>query len=99
MAASSVQVGAKVRLEARDFQHLLDTLASRGYEVMGPTVQDGHLIYGAVSQVGNLPIGVTAIQEAGTYRLEKRGDQAFFGFAVGQQSWKQFLFPPHQERV
>jgi sulfhydrogenase subunit beta (sulfur reductase) len=96
MAASSVQVGAKVRLEARDFQHLLDALASRGYEVMGPTVQDGHFIYGAVSQVGDLPIGMAAIQEAGTYRLEKRDDQAFFGFAVGQQSWKQFLFPPHQ---
>jgi len=96
MAASSVQVGAKVRLEASDFQHLLDALAGRGYELRGPTVQDGHLIYGPISQVGDLPLGVTAIQEAGTYRLEKRGDQAFFGFAVGQQSWKQFLFPPHQ---
>jgi sulfhydrogenase subunit beta (sulfur reductase) len=96
MAASSLQVGAKVRLEARDFQHLLDALAGRGYEAMGPTVEDGHLIYGPISQVEDLPIGVTASQEAGTYRLEKRSDQALFGFAVGQQSWKQFLFPPHQ---
>jgi sulfhydrogenase subunit beta (sulfur reductase) len=96
MAASSLQVGAKVRLEARDFQHLLDALAGRGYELRGPTVQDGHLIYGPISQVEDLPIGVTASQEAGTYRLEQRSDQAFFGFAVGQQSWKQFLFPPHQ---
>ena len=96
MGASSLQVGAQVRLEARDFQHLLDALADRGYELRGPTVEDGQLIYGEISQVKDLPIGVTAAQEAGTYRLQPRQDQAFFGFAVGQQSWKQFLFPPHQ---
>jgi sulfhydrogenase subunit beta (sulfur reductase) len=96
MVTLSFQVGVQVRLEASDFQHLLDALAERGYEVMGPTLEDGQLIYGKISQVTNLPIGWTATQEAGTYRLEKRGDQAFFGFAVGQQSWKQFLFPPHQ---
>jgi sulfhydrogenase subunit beta (sulfur reductase) len=96
MATSSLQVGALVRLEARDFQHLLDALADRGYEIMGPTLDDGHLIYGQTNKSADLPIGWTAVQEAGTYRLEKRPDQAFFGFAVGQQSWKQFLFPPHQ---
>ena len=42
------------------------------------------------------PLGWTAFQEGGTFRLEPRQDQAFFGFAVGQQSWKQFLLPPHQ---
>jgi ferredoxin len=96
MAAATLQVGARVRLAAGDFQHLLDALAGRGYEIMGPTLADGQLIYGQISQVTDLPVGWTAIQEAGTYRLEHREDQAFFGFAVGQQSWKQFLFPPHQ---
>jgi sulfhydrogenase subunit beta (sulfur reductase) len=96
MATSSVQGGARVRLEARDFQHLLDALSSRGSEVVGPTLEDAQLIYGPISTVADLPLGWTAIQEAGTYRLEKRADQAFFGFAVGQQSWKQFLLPPHQ---
>jgi ferredoxin len=96
MATSSLQVGAHVRLEARDFQHLLDALAGRGFEIMGPTLEDGQLIYGQINNNVDLPIGWTAVREAGTYRLEKRPDQAFFGFAVGQQSWKQFLFPPHQ---
>jgi ferredoxin len=96
MAGSSLQVGARVRLEARDFQHLLDALTSHGYEVLGPTLEDGNLIYGQISTVADLPRGWTAIQEAGTYRLEKRQDQALFGFAVGQQSWKQFLWPPRQ---
>jgi ferredoxin len=96
MATSSLQVGVQVRVEARDFQHLLDALSDRGYEVVGPTLEDGQLIYGQIDKSVDLPIGWTAVQEAGTYRLEKSKTQAFFGFAVGQQSWKQFLFPPHQ---
>jgi sulfhydrogenase subunit beta (sulfur reductase) len=96
MAASSLEVGAQVRLAAGDFQQLLEALAGRGYQVMGPTLEDGHLIYGEIGQVTDLPVGWTALQEGGTFRLERRPDQAWFGFAVGQQSWKQFLFPPHQ---
>ncbi len=96
MTASSLKVGARVRLAAGDFQHLLDALAGRGYQVMGPTLEDGQMIYGEIGKVTDLPIGWTAFQEAGTYHLEKRPDEAWFGFAVGQQSWKQFLLPPHQ---
>ena len=85
-----------MRLAAGDFQHLLNALAGRGYQVMGPTLEDGQLIYGEIGKVTDLPVGWTAFQEGGTFRLEQRQDQAFFGFAVGQQSWKQFLLPPHQ---
>ena len=96
MTASSLTVGARLRLAAGDFQTLLDALAGRGYQVMGPTLEDGQLIYGEIGKVTDLPVGWTAIQAGGTFRLESRPDQAFFGFAVGQQSWKQFLLPPHQ---
>jgi sulfhydrogenase subunit beta (sulfur reductase) len=81
---------------AGDFQHLLDGLAGRGYQVMGPSLEDGQLIYAEIGKVADLPVGWTAFQEGGSFRLEPRPDQAFFGFAVGQQSWKQFLLPPHQ---
>ena len=30
----------------------------------------------------------------GQYRLERRADNALFGYAVGPQSWKRFLHPP-----
>jgi ferredoxin len=96
MTSSFLKIGATVRLAAGDFQCLLDALAGRGYQVMGPTLEDGQLIYGEIGKVADLPVGWTALQEGGTFRLEKRQDQAFFGFAVGQQSWKQFLLPPHQ---
>ena len=95
MATSSLEVGAQVRLAAGDFQHLLDALADRGYQVMGPTLEDGHLIYGEIGKVTDLPMGWTAFQAGGTFRPGKRPDQAWFGFAPGQQSWKQFLFPPY----
>jgi len=96
MTASSLKVGARVRLAAKDFQHLLDALAARGYQVMGPTLEDGQLIYGEIGKVTDLPIGWTAFEEAGTFHLEPRPDEAWFGFAMGQQSWKQFFLPPHQ---
>ena len=96
MTPSLEQVGATLVIAAKDFQHLLDALAGRGYQVMGPTLLDGRLIYGEIGKVTDLPIGWTAIAEGGTFHLEKRQDEAWFGFAVGQQSWKQFLLPPHQ---
>jgi sulfhydrogenase subunit beta (sulfur reductase) len=96
MAAAALEVGARVRLAAGDFQHLLDALARRGYQVVGPTREDGQLIYGEIGKVADLPVGWTAVQEGGTFRLEPRPDQALFGYGVGQQSFKQFLWPPHQ---
>jgi ferredoxin len=33
------------------------------------------------------------VQEAGSYRLERRADEARFGYPVGPHSWKRFLFP------
>ena len=46
------------------------------------------------SPADELPIGWTDRQDGGTYRLERRNDEARFGYAVGPHSWKQFLFPP-----
>jgi sulfhydrogenase subunit beta (sulfur reductase) len=96
MTASSLTVGAPVIVAAGDFQHLLDALAGRGYQVMGPTLEDGQLIYGETGRVADFPKGWTTFQAGGTFRLEPRQDEAWFGFAVGQQSWKQFLLPPTQ---
>ena len=39
------------------------------------------------------PAGPTD-QDAGRYRLERRDDDALFGYAVGPHSWKRFLHPP-----
>jgi formate hydrogenlyase subunit 6/NADH:ubiquinone oxidoreductase subunit I len=73
---------------------LLTALTRRGYEVVGPTVRDGAIIYDRLNSLSDLPAGWTDEQSGGTYRLKKRSDAAVFGFAVGPQSWKKFLHPP-----
>src|SRR5215470_6807912 len=80
--------------EAHSFQSLLDVLHQRGYQVMGPTIRDGAIVYDALSRVDDLPIGWTEVQDGGTYRLTRRADNALFGYVVGPHSWKQFLHPP-----
>lgn len=73
---------------------LVTALRARGYRVLGPTVRDGAIVYDDLGSAAELPVGWTDRQDAGSYRLERRADDARFGFAVGPHSWKQFLFPP-----
>jgi len=75
-------------------QALIEALAARGFQTMGPTVRDGAIVYGEIAGVADLPAGWRDRQEAGRYRLERREDDALFGFAVGPHSWKRFLHPP-----
>lgn len=73
---------------------LIDELSRRGFTVVGPTIRQGAICYDQIHSVDDLPRGWTDRQEPGKYRLERRSDDAWFGFVVGPQSWKQFLFPP-----
>ena len=97
MTSPSLAIGASVVLEARDLQLLLDALAAKGYRLVGPTLRRGELIYGELEAVADLPVGWSDEQEGGAFRLKPRPDQALFAYGVGQQSWKQFLFPPRQQ--
>jgi sulfhydrogenase subunit beta (sulfur reductase) len=76
------------------FDDLLGLLAGDGFEVIGPHLDQGAIVYGTVASARDLPIGWTDAQQPGSYRLERRGDQTWFGFAVGPHSWKKYLFPP-----
>ena len=73
---------------------LIQALAARGYQVLGPTVRNGAIVYDEVKSLADLPAGWTDQQDAGRYRIERRADDALFGYAVGPQSWKRFLHPP-----
>ncbi len=94
MAAAWAGYKDQAILEAQHFQQLIDALLKRGYRVLGPTVRDQAIVYDEVRSVTDLPIGYTDEQDGGVYRLKQRADQAFFGYAVGPQSWKRFLSPP-----
>jgi len=91
-----LKVGERRVLERRDFASLFNALQSRGYQVVGPTVRDGAIIYDRLSGVDDLPIGWTDVQSGGKYRLERRKDEALFGYDVGPFSWKKFLYPSRE---
>jgi ferredoxin len=86
--------GAKSVIARDSLQQLIEGLAGDGYQVLGPRVRDGAIVYDAIDRVLDLPSGWTDRQEAGRYLLERRADDALFGYAVGPQSWKRFLHPP-----
>jgi sulfhydrogenase subunit beta (sulfur reductase) len=66
----------------------MPALHSHAYQVVGPTVRDGAIVYDVVEGIFELPVGWTDEQEAGRYRLRRRNDEALFGYVVGPQSWK-----------
>lgn len=76
------------------FEGLFLHLREKGYDIIGPTVRDAAIVYDYIHSARDLPVGWGEEQGAGTYRLKKRGDSAYFGYAVGPTSWKKFLFPP-----
>ena len=80
-------------IEPEALDGLLKALTGRGFRVVGPTVRDGAIVYEDLESAAELPIGWKDSQDAGTYRLERREDEARFGYAVGPHSWKQFLLP------
>lgn len=81
------------QLSVPDFHRLFERLEARGYQVLGPTIQNGAIVLDALSSPEALPVGWTEVQEAGRYRLQRRQDNAYFGFANGPQSWKKYLHP------
>lgn len=80
--------------DPRDLQRLFDALLKRGYCIVGPTVRDGAIVYDPIKRTEELPAGWTDEQDGGKYRLKRRADNAYFGYAVGPHSWKKFLHPP-----
>ena len=94
MTDASLSGNAKFILRRDDLQALLDALAARDFQVLGPTLCDGAIVYDPIERLDQLPAGWTDSQDAGRYRVERRQDEALFGYAVGPQSWKRFLHPP-----
>jgi sulfhydrogenase subunit beta (sulfur reductase) len=87
-------VETKVVITCDGLQMLIRGLVDEGYEVLGPTVRDGAIIYDKIADLHDLPESWTDGQEPGRYHLQRRSDGALFGFAVGPHSWKRFLHPP-----
>ncbi|MEP7355692.1 MAG: 4Fe-4S dicluster domain-containing protein [Anaerolineales bacterium] len=84
---------AQVTIPKSALQKIFDALLAADFLVVGPTVREGAIIYDEIEKIEQLPIGWTDEQRPGAYRLKPRADQRYFGFVVGPQSWKKYLFP------
>ena len=92
--SQSISTEEQYLMERETLPAFFQTLKDHGYQVIGPTRQDGAIVYDRIESDQDLPIGWTDRQEAGSYRIERRSDQAVFGYNVGPNAWKKFLHPP-----
>ena len=83
-------------VDSSQFAGLIPLLAEHGYTVVGPTIQEGVIVYDEIDGPDDLPIGWTEVTAAGTYGLVEREDEAYFGFTIGPRTLKTYLFPPSQ---
>ncbi len=88
---SSVQ--DRVVVPASGLDGLFDALHAEGWPVIGPTVRDGVITVAPLTSSDDLPRGWGDEQDAGTYRIVRRDDDAFFGYAAPAGTWKRHLFP------
>ena len=78
------------------FGQLFSELQAAGYTIIGPRLEQSAIILDELQSARDLPAGWGDEQEAGTYRLRRRADQAYFGYNLGPESWKKFLYPRRQ---
>ena len=75
---------------------LFTALQRRGYTCLGPTIRDHAIVIDEVASTRDLPEGWTDEHAPGSYRLRRRDDRALFGYVVGPNSWKRWLFLPEE---
>ncbi|MBM4175479.1 MAG: sulfite reductase subunit A [Ignavibacteria bacterium] len=85
------------KIEIKEIDALFELLRGDGYNLIGPVLKDGAVIYDEIESSSDLPIGWTDEQEPGKYRINKSGRNTLFEFTCGPQSWKKFLFPTVQK--
>ncbi len=83
-------------MDGAGLQSLLEALADRGYQVIGPQVADGAIVYQSLAAASDLPAGWIEQQDGGHYRLVESGDARRFAHVVGPHTWKRFLYPSLQ---
>ena len=81
-------------IERAALDGLFAALHRGGYTVLGPTVRDHAIVYDEIGSCAELPVGLTDVQDGGSYRLRRRDDDALFGYNVGPHSWKRYQLPP-----
>lgn len=94
MAQGLPRISANVVVPKPSLQKVFDNLRASGFSLVGPTVRDGAVVIDEIAGVEDLPLGWTAEQAPGRYRLKQTGRQEYFGYGIAPQGWKRFLHLP-----
>ncbi|KAA3634456.1 MAG: sulfite reductase subunit A [Calditrichaeota bacterium] len=89
-----IEKNKKYLLSKENISSLVQILQKQKFKTIAPVVKDETILYDEIQSIDELPIGMTDVHKAGSYSLKKRKDKALFGYNVGPQSCKKFLFPP-----
>jgi ferredoxin len=82
-----------VALSLDGLQRLFDLLSADGRRLIGPRLVGSAITYRPFTTVQELPQGWTDRQGPGDYRLARRDDAALFGYVVGPDTWKPYVYP------
>ena len=94
MAQGLPRISASVVVPKLSLQKVFDNLRVSGFSLIGPTVREGAVVLDEIAGVEDLPLGWTAEQGPGRYRLKQTHQQEYFSYGVAPQSWKRFLHLP-----
>jgi NAD(P)H-flavin reductase/Fe-S-cluster-containing hydrogenase component 2 len=80
-------------LPRADLDRLIGLLREGGRTVIGPTLDDGALVYAEIGSADDLPTGWTDDAAPGRYRLVRDGSERTFGLGPPPQGLKRYTFP------
>lgn len=89
--------GKHVVIAKKELQTLFDALRAGGYQLIGPTIRQEAIVYDEIEKIEDLPVGWTDEHAPASYRLRPREDGRYFGYVVGPDSWKKYLYPSKLE--
>ncbi len=81
-------------LPKENLRELLKALICCGYQIVGPQLSDGAMVYAPLTESSRLPHGWLDEQDGGHYRLKQDPGAGYFDYAVGPHSLKPYVFPP-----
>lgn len=81
-------------LARKALQTLFQQLQQQGFEIIGPQVHDGAILFAPLANATQLPMGWQQQQAPGSYRLQHHDHNRLFAWANGPQALKPWLFAP-----
>jgi len=83
-------------LALQDLPQILSALETSGYELIGPQVREGAIVYDHIQGIEDLPRGVETVQKPGSYKLVETTSQRYFSWANGPAALKPILYKARQ---